>query len=722
MTMRWPAAAAIASAWGLLLIAAGGAADAPGAVWLGAPAAAAAGLATAAVLGLALWCRAGVLPLLGLAPLLLAVTLAAPAVGLRALTGPPLLAVVAGAMAIALVAAGRRPPARLFFPAVLALHSAIAFRVQVQVGPEGDEPHYLMVADSLLRDGDLSLERDYAVARYGAFFPRPLQPHYRIRGRDGAIYSLHAVGLSVLILPAYALGGYPAVSFFMAALAAWLAREIRELIREWTGQDGLAEGVGWLVALSPPLIHYAGLVFTEVPAALLVALALRHGRRLASGRAAAVCGMCVAALPWLNVRNAVIAAGLLAYALSRRAPARATAALLAAPIVSAAALALFHWRLYGFFDPRLVYGRRPEFALATLPEGLPGLLLDQEFGLLVYAPYLVLAATGLLVSWRERKAEAAVTAFLVASVALVAGSWHMWRGGFNPPARFLLPVLPVLAAAAAFALRRGLGAAAAIVVGWSLWTGLAGAWQPRLVHRDRDGTAPLFRTYSGAEEWTRLLPGYVLADPDRHRRAVVWSLALAAVAAVAARSGRPTPARVAAGWAGLAAAAGLASAISNGKTGGRDAVRVIGRPALSVPGWSIQRRDARWGPEVLGWGPVYEPHRHPGGAPVGERLGLPIGTYRLTLAAEDLAGGASPGQILVRTDGATGPRRGPLRRRSGGFEVDLEVKEGERAVTILVEGGGPFLLEEVRLELQPFDHAAGRIAWTGSGLTLLEPR
>ena len=43
-----------------------------------------------------------------------------------------------------------------------------AGRTHARVGPQGDEPHYLMVAESLLRDGDLSLERDYAEGRYAA--------------------------------------------------------------------------------------------------------------------------------------------------------------------------------------------------------------------------------------------------------------------------------------------------------------------------------------------------------------------------------------------------------------------------------------------------------------------------------------------------------------------------------------------------------------------------
>ena len=59
-----------------------------------------------------------------------------------------------------------------------------------------------MVAESLLRDGDVSLDRDYAEGRYTLFHDAPLAPHFRTRGKGGVIYSLHAVGLSVLILPA----------------------------------------------------------------------------------------------------------------------------------------------------------------------------------------------------------------------------------------------------------------------------------------------------------------------------------------------------------------------------------------------------------------------------------------------------------------------------------------------------------------------------------------
>jgi hypothetical protein len=381
---------------GLVLTGLGGAAAEPGRVLLGLPAWPAALLVavTVAAAARALGPEAGT-PLLGLgAPLVLLWTVGwAP--GVRALSGPPLLALAAAGIVTLLVARGWWPPRRLFLPAVLVLYAALALRVQATVGPHGDEPHYLMVAESLLRDGDLELASDYAEQRYRAFTDEALSPHYRVRGRGGAIYSVHAIGLSALVLPAYALGGYPAASLFMALLAALLAREVRELLRESDAPEGVVEGLAWLVALSPPLVHYVGLVFTEVPAALVIARSLRLAGRpeAATGRTLSW-ALPLVLLPWFNVRYAPVTAILVLYALAARPPRRRALLVLSAASASAVAIGAYHFVLYGFFDPRLVWGRRPEFALGTLAEGLPGLALDQEFGLLPYAPAMALCAAG----------------------------------------------------------------------------------------------------------------------------------------------------------------------------------------------------------------------------------------------------------------------------------------------------------------------------------------
>jgi hypothetical protein len=710
--MRLPRSprAAGAAGWlvvaALFLLAAGGAASRPGGWLLGVPGILPLLLTIAAAAMLAWRCGlaagAGALGL-GAVPLLL--LLGAPVPGLRALSGPPLAALALAGVAVAAARARRLPPGWLLLPAAFALYAAVSTRVQAQVGPEGDEPHYLMVAESLLRDRDVSLERDYVEGRYRAFYPRDLAPHYRVRGRDGEIYSLHAVGLSVLILPAYAVGGYPAVSYFMALLAALLAREVRALARGWGLGEAVSEATGWAVALSPPLVHYAGLVFTEVPAALAVAVALRRGRDLSEAKAADVITLAaaLAVLPWLNVRYAALAALLLLFSLARRPSLRASAVLLGFAAATAAGLVLYHHTLYGFLDPRRVYGRRPEITLATLPEGLPGLLLDQEFGLLVYAPVLVLAIPGLALLFRRTPRGVLVAAGLVVVTLVLAGAWPMWRGGWNPPARFLLPVLPALALGVAGSFQKGFGFPSALLLGWSLWTGLGGGLEPRLVHRDRDGTAPLFRALSGAEEWTRLLPGYVIPEdnPDRHRLALIWTVALGLSAAVSLRPGtKPRSGALAA--LGLLAAAGAASILSTRRTAGRDAVRLIGRPALSVPGWRTGAFPSVWEPKELAWGPLYEPHRHPEGAVVGERLALRPGTYGLEVEVDEVAPELSPPILVVQPGGARASRVVPMARRPGVRSATFDVRAGEPAVTLSLKGGGPFVIRRIGLAASTF--------------------
>ena len=220
----------------------------------------------------------GPLAAVGLLPLVVLLLCGVSFPGLWAWSGPALG--VLGAACFLATMWGWRPKAlTLFIPVVLVAHLGAAARVQQTVGAEGDEPHYLMVAESLLRDGDLALEPDYAEKRYAPFYRKPdLAPHYRVRGRDGEILSLHAIGLSLLLLPAYGLGGYPAASFFMALLSVALAVEIRGLIREQIGDSTVADAAAWVAALSPPILHYSGLIFTEIPAALVVAIVLRRGR------------------------------------------------------------------------------------------------------------------------------------------------------------------------------------------------------------------------------------------------------------------------------------------------------------------------------------------------------------------------------------------------------------------------------------------------------------
>jgi hypothetical protein len=71
-----------------------------------------------------------------------------------------------------------------------------------------------------LRDGDLKIENNHQREDYAAYYGSELEPHYRTRGVDNQIYSIHPVGLSVLAVPAFALGGYKGVVAMLVLIAA----------------------------------------------------------------------------------------------------------------------------------------------------------------------------------------------------------------------------------------------------------------------------------------------------------------------------------------------------------------------------------------------------------------------------------------------------------------------------------------------------------------------
>src|SRR6478609_7362900 len=145
--------------------------------------------------------RAGAsrLPLILLAlPVLPWLPLPVPAVLL--LWTSPLVAVVWVGVAAAMLATVRG--ARLALPShplpvragllALVIYSAAAWAVAPS-RPGGDEPHYLIITQSLLRDRDLKIENNHARGDYREYFAGDLsKTDYLRRGRDGAIYSIHA--------------------------------------------------------------------------------------------------------------------------------------------------------------------------------------------------------------------------------------------------------------------------------------------------------------------------------------------------------------------------------------------------------------------------------------------------------------------------------------------------------------------------------------------------
>jgi hypothetical protein len=419
-----------------------------------------------------------------------------------------------------------RPGART--AGVLALFIGIVawWQVAPQV-PGGDEPHYLVISQSLLKDGDLKIENNHRDRDYATYFEGQLPPDFRVRGRDQEIYSIHAPGVPALVAPAFAVAGYGGVVFFLLLISAAGSALAWHLAWVVTGRSDAA-WFGWAaVTLSSTWIFHSFAVYPDGVGAVIVltgAWALVRAEREAADEHHSIVpwvwhGAALALLPWLHTRFAVIAGGvgalvLLRMARLRNAPAKAFA-FLAVPAVSCTAWLAYFIAIYGTPDPSVPYGRE-EGSLAFVPDGLAGLLFDQRFGLMAYAPVLLFAFIGIAIMaararWRRHAVE---LLFVLVPYLVVVTSVAMWWGGRSAPARFFVPVLlwmAIPAAAAWTTISRR--ATRVTALGALVFTGFASAV---LIFAEDGGLA--FNTREAYALWLEWLNGTV----NLQRALPVW--------------------------------------------------------------------------------------------------------------------------------------------------------------------------------------------------------
>jgi hypothetical protein len=392
----------------------------------------------------------------------------------------------------------------------------------------GDEPHYLAIAHSLAFDRDFDLADNY-----GADEPLigggvlAAESHVR-PGTGGVARPVHDVGLPLVFAPYVAVAAPAArlisrmtppalmqrarlntgllyrhlISLAMVALTTLLAGWMFDTFRELGASRGSALATTALLVLSPPLLIFSILFFTELLSALLCFLVFRRAC-LSDTRgtpAWTLLGLATGFLFLLHAKNIGLVVPLAALALASLGAADRRREALAFTLATLAMIALRTAINYAFWGswisgPHARWSGWPgSTELIREPAvRLAGLLVDQEFGLLPYGPIYVLAAIGIVSLWRVRRdlaaALALVVVFYVGLIVCPLTNVHGWMGGWNPAARFLTPIVPLLGILVYAGLRATRGVVATLVVAVQVVIS-AYAWQhPKILWNDGNGRA-----------------------------------------------------------------------------------------------------------------------------------------------------------------------------------------------------------------------------------------
>jgi hypothetical protein len=440
-------------------------------------------------------------------------------------------------------------------PVLLALAAYAAISSRVPLG--GDEPHYLIIADSLLRDYDLRLQNNYERdAATQEIFGR-VEPHvYRIPegwAIPAGWWPYHGVGLPFLVALPFALGGVPGARVAVClltglmgfAIARWLASLAGDLVAGWAT-------IGAMVSL--PVLFGSTQIFPDLPggvaAAVLACWLLMRLDKPQRTRAWPIFWLAAGLLPWLHVKFAgatlvLAAAGAgLAWHYKRRGDqhaARTVAMSMPLILVGVGGLAAWHLSISG----SVLGFRRTSTELTGSPARalmiFLGLHFDKAQGMFFAQPLLLSGVASLVPFVRSRPRVALVWAALYLSL-IVPNALELARYGLGGPAgRFgwsamwlwLVPVGFVLARYGARAqpiVRRlalaGILYQAALAARWIphpnvLWTNLKDA-----------GWSVFPRSLAG---W---LPSFATWDFVSYLRSPVNGVAMAAVLALAVAGAR----------------------------------------------------------------------------------------------------------------------------------------------------------------------------------------
>lgn len=341
--------------------------------------------------------------------------------------------------------------------------------------PTGDEPHYLTTTHSLVVDGDISLLNNYKEQHFRLFYPGLLAKRTTASADKTRELPTFALGLPIFLAPFYkiALTWFPTwlVPFLRLVICSVTTLAIYHLLAAVYSYSQSAQAAYLIVAgaaFASPIMTYSNQFYPEIFAFLLIIVFLRQILRIEERTRGTFLYLALVpgVLLWLHPKYLVLAttiilisAVLLARTYRLYQPKKSKWVLLFYILLAVGGMVTFFLFLYveyGSWSPNRIYGGwQKQTSLLELlrQEGFKriwvmvrmffGFWFDQRFGILPYAPFYIAFFPSLIWVLRERITTVIPVVILFAT-HFVALCWGAPLGGYAPPTRHFVVMVPVL--------------------------------------------------------------------------------------------------------------------------------------------------------------------------------------------------------------------------------------------------------------------------------------
>jgi len=257
----------------------------------------------------------------------------------------------------------------------------------------GDEPHYIIVAQSLAEDGDFNLNNNYENQTYLRFHPSKLEPHaYK---HNNKLLSFHLPGVSFLMAPfyfIYKIIGYsiPAQLFFRLSISiinSFFALLLYLIFSYFVKGEKKNFLFIFMITIIPVSIH-AIHIYPEIPAAILILSAIYFGILKNNDL---LFGLFISLIPWFHIKYLPVMIIIFIFYLYNKFKQKDVKFLfkfLVFPFISGVSFSIFMLTQYGFLNPMKIFpaGDYMKIPLIQMIETFFAFFLDQRDGFLFYSP------------------------------------------------------------------------------------------------------------------------------------------------------------------------------------------------------------------------------------------------------------------------------------------------------------------------------------------------